>query len=270
MDERISVNALCFPGADWSAMTEIWRELGARRISFPSGVLPDDHAAVVEEIKHAGQTVESITHPFLTGAFLDATDDVVADAARRLSQLVSAASRVGARSIYLVTGGRGTSSWDEAAKRFCEAVAPCVDHARQAGVLLLVEPVASLYADLHLATSLRDATKLAEMAGMGICLDIFASWTEADLGAHIERHADDIHLVQVADYVFGDRQVPSRAVPGDGDIPLDRIFGTLLAAGYAGAFDLELLGPRIDTEGHLAATRRAATRVSELLAEASS
>ena len=73
------------------------------------------------------------------------------------------------------------------------------------------------------------------------------------------------HLVQVADYVLGDRAFPCRAVLGDGAIPLDRILGWILAAGYRGAFDLELMGPRIDQEGHVEAVRRTAERLGELL-----
>ena len=56
-------------------------------------------------------------------------------------------------------------------------------------------------------------------------------------------------LVQVSDYVLGDRTAPCRAVPGDGAIPLERILGDVLDAGYGGVFDLELVGPRIDAEG---------------------
>ena len=43
------------------------------------------------------------------------------------------------------------------------------------------------------------------------------------------------------------------------------MIGWLLDAGYTGAFDLELLGPRIDKEGPLAATRRTADKVGEIL-----
>jgi sugar phosphate isomerase/epimerase len=72
-------------------------------------------------------------------------------------------------------------------------------------------------------------------------------------------------LVQLSDYCYGDRSLPARAVPGDGVIPLQRLVSMLLDVGYAGAFELELLGPRVDTEGHLAATTRAASHISELL-----
>ena len=49
-------------------------------------------------------------------------------------------------------------------------------------------------------------------------------------------------------------------MPGDGDIPIGRILGTVLAAGYAGSFDLELIGPRIDAEGYDRAVPRAVER----------
>ena len=66
---------------------------------------------------------------------------------------------------------------------------------------------------------------------------------------------------------FGRTQVhmPSRAVPGDGAIPLERILGWALDAGYAGAFDLELLGHRIDKEGRAAACRRTADWIDKFL-----
>jgi sugar phosphate isomerase/epimerase len=54
-------------------------------------------------------------------------------------------------------------------------------------------------------------------------------------------------------------------VPGDGVIPLDRILGDVLEAGYQGVFDIELVGPRIAAEGPRAATQRAAQAISEIL-----
>ena len=41
--------------------------------------------------------------------------------------------------------------------------------------------------------------------------------------------------------------------------------GWALDAGYAGAFDLELLGPRIDQEGRTAACRRTADWLGDFL-----
>ena len=144
-------------------------------------------------------------------------------------------------------------------------VAPGAQRARDAGIALLIENAPPAYADIHIAHSLRDTVLLAELADIGVCIDLPGCWTEAGLREAIARAMPRCHLVQVGDYVCGDRALPARAVPGDGDMPLARLFGWLLDAGYTGAFDLELLGPRIDAEGAVKATARAARHVGELL-----
>jgi sugar phosphate isomerase/epimerase len=65
-----------------------------------------------------------------------------------------------------------------------------------------------------------------------------ACWGERALADTITAGIDRIRLVQLSDYLVGTLSTPDRAVPGDGDIPFDRIVGRLLAAGYEGAFDL--------------------------------
>jgi sugar phosphate isomerase/epimerase len=167
--------------------------------------------------------------------------------------------------VYLLTGGRGSLSWRQAAAEFCATVAPCVEHAHGRGVALAVENASSLYADIHIAHSLRDTIVLAEMAELGICIDLFHCWTEADLPALVERALPRTELVQLSDYVLGDRALPARAVPGDGSIPIEPFLDQVLAGGYAHGFDLELIGPRIDAEGRPAAARRACQAVSGLL-----
>ena len=140
-----------------------------------------------------------------------------------------------------------------------------MERADAAGVSLLTEGSSALNAHMHLAHSLRDTIALAELAGIGVNIDIYNIWTEAELRATIERAMPRCGLIQVSDYIYGDQSPRARAVPGDGAIPLERILGWALDAGYRGAFDLELLGPRIDDEGRLDATRRAAEYVGALL-----
>jgi sugar phosphate isomerase/epimerase len=156
-------------------------------------------------------------------------------------------------------------TWEQAAECFSAAIAPCVVEAKQAGIALATENASSLHADNHIAHTLRDAVTLAEMAGIGVCLDVYNCWVEAGLRESIERAMPLCRIVQLSDYVYGDRALPCRAVPGDGAIPLERITRWILGAGYQGAFDLELIGPRIDKEGHLEATRRSAQRIGEML-----
>ena len=71
--------------------------------------------------------------------------------------------------------------------------------------------------------------------------------------------------MQVSDYAVGTLSTPARLVPGDGDIPLERILGQVLAAGYEGRFDLELVGPAIEAEGYEVASLRAVAALGAML-----
>jgi sugar phosphate isomerase/epimerase len=263
MHDRISVNNLCFPGSPLATDIERWRSLGARRIGIQTAKMnAEGWDSYVEALRGAGFELETIVH--LNANRWD-DDAQVERFERELSRTLAAAKVLGARSVYVTSGARGALTWEETAERFCSAVAPLAAEARRAGIELLVEPAPALFADLYFTHTLRDAVQLAEQAGVGVVIDVFASWTEAQLRETVERAVKRCHLVQVADYVLGDRGFPCRAVPGDGAIPLARILGWILEAGYGGAFDLELMGPRIDKEGHCEAVRRTAQRLGELL-----
>jgi sugar phosphate isomerase/epimerase len=112
---------------------------------------------------------------------------------------------------------------------------------------------------------LRDTITLAEMSGLGICIDVFHCWAEGDLDALLQRALPRTRLIQLSDYVLGDRALPGRAVPGDGAIPIEAFIAQALAAEYAHGFDLELIGPRIDEEGRLESARRACDVVGPML-----
>lgn len=265
MHERISINALCFPGAKWTELAAYWGKLEPRCVSLLAAQLPESLSLARATIDGCGYRLEALTHLFKPGPYLNSKTQCWDEERARLNRLIDVAAALGSRSIYMLTGGRGTLTWEEAAECFSAAIAPCVVHAQAARVELMVENASPLYADIHVAHSLRDTVALAEMAGIGVCIDICACWTEAGLRKSIERAIPRCHLIQVSDYVYGDRALPSRAVPGDGNIPIGRILDWALSAGYSGIFDLEMIGPRLDKEGNLEATRRGARWVGDLL-----
>ena len=71
--------------------------------------------------------------------------------------------------------------------------------------------------------------------------------------------------MQVSDFKVGTVASSQRLVPGDGDVPLARILGIVLDAGYRGVFDLELIGDAIVAEGYDAAVPRAVDALGALL-----
>lgn len=248
-DPRVSVHSVTFLGATLDEMCCYWRELGIRQLSLIDTQLDDPRLGDV--IAAGGYSVETVYHLFRT------TDG--------LHRRIDDAARVGARAVYMLTGGRGQASWGEAADRFCSAVAPCLEHAGRAGVALAIENASGLYADLHIAHTLADTIELAEMAGLGVCLDVFHCWAEAHVLELVDRAMPRLEMVQLSDYVLGDRALPARAVPGDGTVPIEAFLAHVLAGGYRHGVDLELIGPRIDEEGPLAAARRGCEAVSDLL-----
>lgn len=248
-DERLSVHSVTFYGATLDALCSHWENLGVRRLSLIDTQVSEP--ALPKVIADGGYSVESVFHLF--------------ESADGLHRVVEAAAGVGARVVYMLTGGRGDRPWEEAAHRFCEEVRPCIDDARRAGVALAIENASGLYADIHIAHSLRDTIELAESAGLGVCVDLFHCWTEAHVPALLERALPRIELIQLSDYVLGDRALPARAVPGDGAIPLESLVAQALAGGYRHGFDLELIGPRIENEGRLDAAARACASVSAML-----
>jgi sugar phosphate isomerase/epimerase len=265
MHERVSVSSICFVGAPLSEVIAHWQVLQPRRVSLLNSEVQEGAALLQPALAASGIQVETVTHTFLPFLPLDSEPSVLMDARERLSRTIDAAAALGARSIYMLTGGHGALTWEQAAEVFAEAIAPCVAHAKAAGIALAIENASVLYADNHIAHTLHDTLTLAELAGIGVCIDLYGVWTEAALQAQIQRAVPRCVVVQWSDYVYGDRSLPCRAVPGDGAIPLRRVMQWLLEAGYKGAFDLELIGPRIDKEGRLDAVRRAADHTSEML-----
>jgi len=266
MHDRISVHQMCFAGAGLPDYVRQCRTLGARRIGFisPALLAPGGPSEARAALAGGDIALETVAHVFRAG-HLSTDRNEWHESRESLARLIDIVAGLGGRSIYMLTGGHGALRWEDAADCFCESVAPCVDQARAAGVGLAIENASALYAEIHIAHSLADTITLAEMAGVGVCIELFFCWAEAGLPGLFARAMPRCQLVQLSDYVYGDRSLPARAVPGDGAIPLESIVRLLLDAGYAGAFDLELLGPRIDAEGPTAAVGRAAAHLSALL-----
>ncbi len=267
MHDRVCVNAVCFMGSSFSELAEIWQTLAPRRVGLVSKQLMDEGVAAARAALATGDyKVETISHQFHIG-HLEPGEETWSDARMRLSRVIKDAKTLDASSISMVTGGHGDLTWKEAAECFAAAIAPCVREAKAASIALLIEPSPSVYAHSNLNHSLRDTLTCAEMAGIGVCIDVFACWSEGGLLEMIERSIPRCHNIQVGDYIYGDQRFPCRAVVGDGAIPIQRLCSWALNAGYTGPFDLELLGSRIDQEGRVSAVSRSARTLSEILYE---
>jgi len=183
----------------------------------------------------------------------------------RLVHSIDTARAVGAGVVVFTTGPFAPLTWDEAADALEEALAPVLREARAARVDFAIEHTNSLRVDVGFVHTLRDALDLARRLDTGVCMEVNACWAERDLASTIAAGIDRIRLVQVSDFKVGTIASSQRLVPGDGDIPLARIIATLEAAGYAGSYELELIGDAIAKEGYDGAVQRAVAALDALL-----
>lgn len=264
MHPKVCLHQVGFLSESTPAFVEFCRGIGVRHMTLanPLALGPEVLAETVAALAPGGTSATNMAQPF--ARYPDIEHDA-GGAAENLLRAIDAAAALAMPHIYIVTGGRGALDWEAAAERCAELLAPCRNHAAARGVALSVETANLLNADIHIAHTLDDTIRLAEIAGIGVTIDLGASWFEGGLADKFRRALPLTRLVQVSDYVLGDRSTPCRAVPGDGVVPLERQMGQLLDLGYGGVFDIELTGPRITAEGHRAAFARAAENLSEIL-----
>lgn len=263
INPRIAVNTMCLGGSTLEDDCAWIRSIGVHHISVaPQKLDACGWPEGIALVRESGLAVATVVNPVLF-TLEDPTTWAVQQTLGR--KVVDAASAMGALSIYGVTGPGGRLTWEQAAVAYRDAVSPIRDYAIEQGVALALEPTNPLRIPINLCHSLRDVAELAEIAGVSVCVDVYGCFGEAHLDDTIANNVTNIAHVQISDFVYGTLDTPNRAVPGDGDLPLERILGWLLEAGYAGPFDLELNGPRIDAEGHRAATERGVARLSEML-----
>jgi sugar phosphate isomerase/epimerase len=261
---RLSISALSSFGWSFDQDLALWRELGARWAGLLVSKIDDDVPGKLGRLAAAGIRPSTV----VCGGF-----DLAAPAGweqhrAQLRALVDGLAEVGGGTAY-VTPGRSTGApWGEVLELLAEAVAPAVAHAETRGVRLAFEP--SLRTDVSFVNTLRDAVDVAERTGLGLIVDFGNCWMERDLAKVLQRAAPHIALVQICDVVIGGagRAPGGRVHLGEGELPLKRLMSEVLATGYAGPFDLEVLGPAVEAEGYEAALRRGAALASEFLADA--
>ena len=266
---RLSVNSVSSYLQPLSADIELWRDLGVDHVAL---ILPKiaevGWDAAAEMVRSAGLRVSTIFGP--TYRRLDAERSLGwwEEDQQGTVDTVEFAASIGAASVYVCSGGAPTLSFDEAADAFCELVAPAVARSAELGVPLLIEPTNPLRSDISFVFWQRDAMDLARRAGTKVMLDLQSSWYERGLAEVVAKNIDLVGLTQISDYVIGTTQTGDRVVPGDGDIPLERLLAMVLEAGFQGSFDLEVMGPKVEEEGYRSAIGRAVERASELLVRA--
>ena len=264
MHPRISVHGLSGSTSTLGEDLEFWSAAGISKVGIPMSKL--DAAGRDAGIRHILDADLQICHVVAVQAF-DLFDPAAWERQRQaLAEVVDVARALSSERLCITAGPPGPLLADEAAEAFTSALRPVLDYAQGHGIPIAVEHNHVVRRDLSFLNTLRDAIAYARPTGVKVCAEVQNFWVEYDLRRTIREGMDVIDLVQISDWVMTDSAVPpNRAVLGDGDIPLERIMAWFLEAGYRGAFDIELVGPRIDKEGYQSAVTRSVRWLTDAL-----
>jgi sugar phosphate isomerase/epimerase len=265
MHPRVCVSAICTFKLDLAADLDFWAKHGIDCVGVSVAKL--DAFGWDEGTRRVADSGVRVANLIGLGPFVLTEPAQWERQRERLVRALETGRALNAECVVFTTGPAGQLPWDEAADALETALAPVIVEARALGIPFAVEHTNSLRVDVGFAHSLHDVVDLARRLGTGVCMEVNACWAERGLADTIAGAVDVIRLVQISDFAIGTLSTPDRLVPGDGDIPLERIIGQVLMSGYTGVFDLELIGPRIDAEGYASAVPRAVDALGSMLAD---
>lgn len=211
-------------------------------------------------IRSAGLAVSCLTS---SGLFPLGDADAEQAALARTRDHLEAAAALGAGCLMVLPGANPALCWEEAAARARPLFAALLGDAERLSVRLAIEPTSQLRVDLaflHTFDEVLDFADGFDSPWLTVTLELNNAWVEPRLYDNIRRRTARIGVVQVSDFAIGTLAASERAVIGDGVIPLRRICGALADAGYAGWYDIELLGTAIEAEGYASVVPRAVAR----------
>jgi len=254
VNPRISVSAICSPQWSFDEDLAFYERTGVSCVGLSFDKMlqaADGNLDRVEQI--AGRVVDAglrVSNMLGLGVFDLASSDTWPRQEERLLAAVCVGVVVGTGCLVSLSGPAGPLSWEDAVDAWSAASERFRRTAHEAGLVVAVEHTNQLRMDLSFLHNLADTVEVSERLDVGVCMDVSTCWTERALTETVTASVHRLSLVQVADWKVGTRCTPDRAIPGEGDIPLRRILRDVLAAGYGGVFDLEVLGPSAEALGY--------------------
>ena len=175
-----------------------------------------------------------------------------ADAAGRQAALddnrraLDDAATIGAECLVLVVGGLPEGSKDiaDARNQVRDGIAATLEHARQIGMPLTIEPLHPMYAaDRACVNTVAQANDLCDELGDGlyIAIDVYHVWWDPCLESEIARAGARINAFHTCDWLVPTTDLLlDRGMMGDGVIDIPKIRGWVEATGYDRFCEVEI------------------------------
>src|SRR5581483_2227836 len=173
-------------------------------------------------------------------------DESLADA----RQAISTAAEIHAGCLILHSGSRGVHTHKHARRLFRQALDRLLPLAEERGLVLALEPMTGdcggEFTFLNCLDETYDLVATHQSPALGIALDVYHWGHRPEFLERLPRLAPRLALGQLGDGREPPTSEPNRCQLGDGTIPLRQIVRELIAAGYNGDFEIELMGEEIE------------------------
>ena len=141
------------------------------------------------------------------------------------------------------TGIPPNGNMQEVVDRAATEYRALADFAAGCGVRVALEPLNASIVNIETAIwtlpQAMEVVRAVDRDNFGICLDSWNVWQNADIHAQIEACGAKIFVVQISDWRTP-RSFLDRLVPGKGAIPLPTFLKAVHAAGFRGAYSVEI------------------------------
>ncbi len=161
---------------------------------------------------------------------------------------IDMAVEAGATSIVTLAGELlpDTKDLDYSKKFNMDALSEVLEYAREAGIVLALEPLHPMYAaDWSVVVSIKEANDWCDQLGdgIGIVVDTYHIWWDPALEEEIRRAGKQNRIVaaHVSDWLVPTKDILlDRGLMGDGVIDIPGIRTCLESAGYQGRYEVEI------------------------------
>ncbi|WP_374296863.1 sugar phosphate isomerase/epimerase family protein, partial [Sphingomonas sp.] len=244
---RFGVSA--FTTMPWSFERDVahYAQAGVDAIEVVEAKLDDDRLAEqMDAITAAGLTISGVqprVRTFFASRMMPdppALEDRVAALRGTIERLAKFAPGV---PFITNTGAHPKGDMAEAMRVVARELGELGRIAADHGVLMALEPLNPSSVNVESAIwTIDQALDVIHDSGsgaVGLCLDYWNIWQQDDVEGAIARAGDRIFTVQASDWRTP-RSFADRIVPGDGEIPLDRLLAATHATGYDRPYAIEI------------------------------
>lgn len=206
-----------------------------------------------------------------TGGFTGSDARSYSESLQDGREAIRVAAELQANCLLVHSGARAGHTRNHARRLLQQALCDLLETAQDACVPLALEPMpcesASDWTFLH---TLDETLELMDRIGSPWLKIVFDTYHLGDSPTALDRIPElvsRIALVQLADATGPPSDEQDRFPLGCGNLPLDGIVGRLQSAGYAGAWEVELIGPEIEASEYHALLQQTVEAFQQLTAQ---